>query len=321
MTEIDTVTMHEQEGAHRQTNAGSRAPSASSPAESNTADPRFDARYRGRRNFIRYGFFCLAAFIGTAVRANQIDDLELLDVSIYVPRWPIAQNGYTIAQISDLHCDDDRCVARVVHGVKLLMQQKPDVAVVTGDFVSGGGLDFLHQGVQALSPLRDLPGGAYAILGNHDWYGRSDESVASAVAASGITMLRNQSTGIPGVRNAYFVGLDDVTAGAHDLSKALQGVPADAVRILLVHEPDFADSAGPGFALQLSGHSHGGQIRIPSLPPLHTPPLGQRYPQGLQQCATHPVYTSKGVGVTGVDLRLACRPDVTLIRIFNAPSV
>lgn len=133
-------------------------------------------------------------------------------------------------------------------------------------------------------------------------------------------MLRNQSAPVPGVSGTYFIGVDDVVTQCDDIVRAVAGVPPAATRILLVHEPDFADSAGPGFALQISGHSHGGQIRLPGLPPLHEPPLGREYPEGLQQAKHHQVYTSRGVGVTGPKLRLYCRPDVTLLRL-HAPSV
>ena len=83
--------------------------------------------------------------------------------------------------------------------------------------------------------------------------------------------------------------------------------------MLLVHEPDYADEAPPGFALQLSGHSHGGQIRVPGLPPLHVPKYSTHYPEGLQQGPHHPVYTTRGVGTTGPPIRLFCPPEVTVL--------
>jgi predicted MPP superfamily phosphohydrolase len=289
----------------------------------NTEDKRIeDARRLSRRRFLRNVFLGAAGLSAAgAAHANQLNDLEVLEYTVEIPGWPQAKNGYAIGQISDLHFDSPGAIHRAGRAVSLLLSRAPDVVAITGDFVSDGQSKYLLEGVQTLLPLKAAPGGALAILGNHDWYDHAQERVAGAVAAAGITMLRNRSVPVPSVPNAYFVGIDDVSYGAQDLQKALNGVPHDAIRILLVHEPDFADVTGPGFALQLSGHSHGGQIRVPGLPPLHTPTLGSKYPQGLQQSPTHPVYTSKGVGVTGIDLRLYCPPDVTILRLQCPPTV
>ena len=82
-----------------------------------------------------------------------------------------------------------------------------------------------------------------------------------------------------------------------------------------MHEPDYADEAPPGFALQLSGHSHGGQIRIPGLPAFHCPKYGRHYPEGLRQGPHHPVYTTRGVGTIGPPIRLFCPPEVTVLTL------
>ena len=108
------------------------------------------------------------------------------------------------------------------------------------------------------------------------------------------------------------------SAHARTQIQALQGVPETAVKLLLMHEPDYADEAPPGFALQLSGHSHAGQIRIPGLPPLHCPEYGRRYPEGLQQTTHHPVYTTRGIGMIGPQMRFCCPPEVTILTIQPA---
>ena len=114
------------------------------------------------------------------------------------------------------------------------------------------------------------------------------------------------------------VGLDDRYAGRQDVARALDSVPPDVCKLLLVHEPDYADEAPAGFALQLSGHSHGGQVRVPGLPPLHVPKYSTHYPEGLQQGPHHPVYTTRGVGTTGLPIRLFCPPEVTVLTLHAA---
>jgi predicted MPP superfamily phosphohydrolase len=95
-------------------------------------------------------------------------------------------------------------------------------------------------------------------------------------------------------------------------------VPDSAVELLLVHEPDYADEAPRGFSLQFSGHPHGGQVRIPMLPPIIVPTYSRRYPEGLQQARNHLVYTTRGVGMVGPKFRLFCPPEVGLIRLKRA---
>lgn len=143
--------------------------------------------------------------------------------------------------------------------------------------------------------------------------------MARHLGEAGMTVLRNQSVPFPTVDGAWIVGLDDVCVDKQDAETALQGVPSDACKILLVHEPDFADQSPPGFALQLSGHSHAGQIRLPGLPPLHCPKFGRHYPEGLEQSEHHPVYTTRGVGMVGPQIRLFCPPEVTLLRVYPKP--
>ena len=291
------------------------------PLEENNNRIRTDeARRLSRRRFIARSVLGLAGLTAAgAVSANQIDDLQLIDLRVEVPGWPSASNGFTIAQLSDLHCDDTDSVNRVYRGVKLLLDEQPHVGVVTGDFISRGNTAYLSEVAKALSPLNALPSGAYAVLGNHDYERGSADKIASVISSAGFDVLRNQSVPIGGVPNAFFVGVDDAIARCSHVERAIAGLPPGSTRILLVHEPDFADVAGPGFALQLSGHSHGGQIRVPGLPPIHEPTMGRQYPEGLQQAVNHLVYTSRGVGVTGPKLRLYCKPDVTLLRLY-APS-
>ena len=124
--------------------------------------------------------------------------------------------------------------------------------------------------------------GGTAILGNHDHYAGAD-FVAQALRKHGLTVLRNQAEPVErGGDRLWVVGVDDVLACRHDLSGALRGVPPSAFKVALIHEPDYADpTARRPVQLQLSGHSHGGQIRLPGIGALHLPRMGRRYPMGL----------------------------------------
>lgn len=224
-----------------------------------------------------------------------------------------------IGQLSDLHCENDRAVARTKRAAQLLLAQKPDIVFLTGDYVSGHqASDWSRAAADALAALTAVPNGVLAILGNHDWWSRRPGLVAQELERVGFHVLRNKSVPLPDAPGVWVVGLDDRCVEAHDPIQALQGVPETAIKILLIHEPDYADEAPHGFSLQLSGHSHAGQIRIPGLRPLHCPKYGRRYPEGFQQTTQHPVYTTRGVGMIGPQMRFCCPPEVTVLTILPA---
>jgi predicted MPP superfamily phosphohydrolase len=169
------------------------------------------------------------------------------------------------------------------------------------------------------------PLGVFAIPGNHDYWTDIDV-VMAALRAAGLVLLRNAShrlevDGVP----LWLVGVDDVWEQHNDLQAALANVPVAEPALLLVHEPDFADEAVQTphrILLQLSGHSHGGQVHLPLLGRPILPWLGQKYPVGLGLVpgSTLQVYTSRGIGVIAPPVRFNCRPEVALLTLRRAPG-
>jgi predicted MPP superfamily phosphohydrolase len=117
----------------------------------------------------------------------------------------------------------------------------------------------------------------------------------------------------------YLAGVDDCWSGAPDLELALDGAPAAAPVVLLAHEPDFADTfALDGrVSLQLSGHSHCGQVRLPGIGALVLPTYGQKYDAGLNKASNMWVYTTRGIGVIGPPVRFNCPPEITEIMLVR----
>jgi predicted MPP superfamily phosphohydrolase len=245
--------------------------------------------------------------------------LEVTRLRVPVAGLPAALSGLTIGQISDLHFGPVVDAARVRAAVDVLLRARSDVAVVTGDFVSrldGGEADLV---VRELSRLR-APLGQFAILGNHDHWTNPVE-VADAVRRAGLTLLRNahQPIARDGGR-LWLAGVDDVWMGKANLPQALDGVPSDGRVVLLAHEPDFADDAAQDrrVALQLSGHTHGGQIRLPLFGAPILPPFGRKYPYGLRRVGGVTLYTNRGIGLIQPAVRLNCRPEVTVVELVPA---
>lgn len=157
-----------------------------------------------------------------------------------------------------------------------------------------------------------------AVLGNHDHW--SDERVVrDALRRSGIADICNTVYSIN--RNGeqlHIAGVDDVWVRRQRLDMVLAQLPTDGAAVLLAHEPDYADvsTLAERFDLQLSGHSHGGQVRLPLIGAPVLPYLGEKYPMGLYQVGTMQLYTNRGVGVLPrIRARLNCRPEISLFTL------
>jgi predicted MPP superfamily phosphohydrolase len=146
--------------------------------------------------------------------------------------------------------------------------------------------------------------------------------VVEVLQSHNIPVLVNRS--VPFEREGkrlWLAGVDDILAGRPRLELALKGIPADEPVVLLAHEPDWADYvAKHPVDLQLSGHSHGGQIRIPLLGAPYLPLMARKYPWGLRQIGGLTLYTNSGIGTIEVPMRIDCPPEVTLITLRSTPG-
>jgi uncharacterized protein len=272
-----------------------------------------------RRHFL-YGTFASVSScgVGACVYGYTIEPgwLDVTRLKLTFSKLPDAFAGFTIAQISDLHFGPFIQPAHIDPVVDQALALDADAVVITGDLVSRidhGEPDMI---VQTLSRLR-APHGVFATLGNHDWWSGAPV-VTQALRRAGVTVLSNaHHAWRRGGQSLYLAGVDDVWCGKHDLRAALAGIPADGAVIALVHEPDYADviAHDPRVLLQLSGHSHGGQVRIPFGGALRLPTWGKKYPLGPYQIRDLTLYTNRGIGVVSCPVRFACRPEVTVLTL------
>ena len=239
------------------------------------------------------------------VEARQI---QVEEIHITTPK--LATGHITIAQLSDLHLGImmgeeflDRVIAK-------LREIKPDIIVATGDIVDGQGddLNALARHFQSYTP----PLGAYAVTGNHEYYAGL-ENALRFLRRAGFTVLRGESAKAGGI---VLVGVDDPAAMSSgqdarlDTRGALACVTTNDFIVLLKHQP-VVDSNTP-FDLQLSGHTHGGQI----FPFGYLTRLAYRVHTGLTELADgRRLYVSRGAGTWGPPIRLFAAPEITLITI------
>ena len=222
-------------------------------------------------------------------------------------RWPERLDGFTVAVLSDFHFDPYFSVHPLRAAIPMVNDLHPDLVVLTGDFVSVPLLGDEEKAAFAAEPCAQLlrqmtaPHGLWAVLGNHD-DATDPARVTRALQDQNIQVLANQS--LPLEQNGarfWLAGVDDVLSGTADLSKTMHNVGSGDAVILLAHEPDFADEAARfPIDLQLSGHSHGGQIRIPFLPPLYLPKLAKKYVWGTYHVGPLTLHTNAGLGTIGV---------------------
>ncbi|MBN1287404.1 MAG: metallophosphoesterase [Anaerolineae bacterium] len=276
-------------------------------------------RKLSRRGFLRaslYGALGLSSTaLGGVFYTTQVepDWLDVTRVCFTVPGLAPAFDGYTIAQISDVHLGDWMTRARLRHVIDVTLEQAPDLAVVTGDFVSLLDEEVYTTIAEEFTRLRGADGGV-AILGNHDHW-TDAPTVSAAVRESGLMLLRNAHHVVERGGDAlYIAGVDDIWEEQHDLNAALEGIPAGAPVVLLAHEPDYADAvaADGRVSVQLSGHTHGGQVRLPFVGGFVLPYLGQKYKHGYYCVGDMHLYTNVGVGLVRPAVRFLCRPEVAL---------
>lgn len=283
------------------------------PAEAPSEGAKPVTRRRFLRSALRLGALGLVG--GVYTMGIEPGWIEFSQVEVAMPRLHPAFDGYRIVQFSDIHFDSWMTEARLGGIVAAINQLKADAIVITGDFVSIDSGPVAPALVRSLSHL-SAPDGVFAIPGNHDhWHGLP--ALLKAIRGAGVRDLRNASATITrGDATLHLAGVDDPWVGTPKLKDVTDALPADGAAIMLAHAPDFADEVAPlgRYDLQLSGHSHGGQVRLLGWAPV-LPPFGKRYPSGRYDVNGMTLYTNRGVGTIPaarvLRVRFMCWPEIT----------
>jgi hypothetical protein len=251
----------------------------------------------------------------TGVSLVDSDHLVVERVEVWLARLESGWDRLRIAQLSDFHYMKPEDGALIRQAVALANSLNPDLIALTGDYITGGyrrGRSDLDACAEILSELR-APLGVFAVLGNHD----HPRFAPQALEAQKIAVLRNSALSLErGAARLWITGVEDVLSRDASVDQALQSIPEGEATVLLAHEPDYAETVkGLSVDLQLSGHSHGGQIRVPGVGPLYVPPLARMYPAGMYRLGGLTLYTNRGLGTVGPRLRFNCPPEVTLFTL------
>jgi predicted MPP superfamily phosphohydrolase len=227
-------------------------------------------------------------------------------------------DGTRILLVTDLHAGPflNRSALRPVFA--RLRRLRPELILLGGDLATALPSD-LQPHRSALRRLR-APLGSFAVLGNHDHYTGDPDGIRSLLQDCGIRVLHNEAvTVVRGGTPIGLCGIDDLHSGRPDLDRAVRNLPERTTAILLSHNPDiFFEAARRGVDLVLSGHTHGGQIRIPGLPVL-VRMSRYRLDHGRFESDGAQLVVSRGLGATGLPLRIACAPEAVLITLRRTP--
>ena len=248
------------------------------------------------------------------------------EVSIYSDRLASGQKELTVAAFADTHFSDYYTTEDFARVVKKINAMEPDLIFFLGDLIDhydeyeGDPADISA----ALAKLR-ASCGKYAVFGNHDYGGGAERHYQDIMEAGGFTVLMNESADLDSL-GLTIVGIDDIMIGYGDPAAAAK-CRTDSYNILLCHEPDIVtDMTDYDIDLMLSGHTHGGQVRVPFFDwESYLPPYGRVYQRGLYQLENGrgtDLYVTRGIGTTTLPLRFMSLPELTKITFTNeaAPS-
>jgi uncharacterized protein len=266
-----------------------------------------------RRQFVA-GLGAAGAAIGADAFGLEAHRVLISRHDVLVPGLAGPLDGLRIAQVSDVHFPGNRLAARAA--LDHLQREQPDIVVLNWD---------MTESAQALGQVSEFAQAArgslatVAVLGNWEYRAGVSEGRARQIyQKAGVDLLVNHSRLLNvGGSSLALVGLDDMLAGAPDLTAARMDLVSGGAEIWVIHEPSFADQvpeAAPRPALLLSGHTHGGQIRIPLLPPVKPTGAG-RFLEGWYRDTPGPMYVSRGVGTTGIPARFNCPAELPIFTL------
>jgi uncharacterized protein len=263
------------------------------------------------------GAVAAVAAVGRRARHEAPYRPVLERVDVCVPPGAQTPPRLRIGFVADTHLGSVLRAPDIDRALGLMMAAEPDLLLCGGDYVSESPRH-ITEAAAVLGNVASTPRfGSLAVLGNHD-YANGAGRMTAALEERGIHVLRNESARVGDVTGELWIaGIDDALLGSPDPQRAFARVPPGVRAIALWHEPDWAEKVVEhGAFLQLSGHSHGGQVRLPIAGTIAAPIGGRRFVEGLNIAAGMPVYTTRGVGIYRPPVRFRCPPEVTLVTLI-----
>ena len=245
---------------------------------------------------------------------NEANSLTIERISIQLKRLPKKLEGLRIVHLSDVHHSPFTSLEHIARAVEISSSLKPDMFVLTGDFVSHE-TEYIQPVAQVLGTLRS-EFGTFACLGNHDHW-TDAKLVTDHLREANIKVLINEGLRFTARDSTFWLcGVDDYMVGETDLRAALRGSFPDEMKLLLAHNPKILYRAARAqIDLMLSGHTHGGQIKLRDEEKRILP--NRKFASGLYRRKDTQVYITRGIGTVVVPMRYHCPPEISLIELLS----
>jgi len=281
----------------------------------------------------------LLFLLGCAIRAFWLEpeSLTVTRLNVQTPAWPTGTAPLRVALLSDIHVDHIHMTPRRVRDIaRRVTALHPDIVLLAGDYIGGDGLRkgdarlrshrptadnaYEEDGLRALDAFT-APLGVYAIMGNHDCYW-SCGRVRDVLATTHVRLLENTSAHLTRPQgDVWIIGMEDGQTQKPDFVEASRSVPPDAAAITLVHNPGLFDWESNTGMLQLSGHSHAGQVRLPLIgAPIRMSRHTEDTAKGWSISGNRILIVTRGLGESGLPVRFGAPPQVMLLTIRPGPS-
>lgn len=253
------------------------------------------------------GLLTSAVPMGYADLSTNSLSIEKFDFDL--PKWDA--EGLRVGFLSDMHMVSDRTFRHACTAASLLLREKPDVILLPGDFVESSDPASLGYIDRFLSLITADGCPTFATLGNHDYGTDQPRRVIERFTNSKVRLLRNEVVEFHGISIA---GIDDAN-GHHNRPDILRQGNFSKSLLTMQHQPDYVVDLPDSVSIQVSGHSHGGQICLPGGTPIHTPRGAKNFTEGYYPNANVPLFVSRGIGTTGVPYRMFCPPQIAILTL------
>ncbi|MEH7109026.1 metallophosphoesterase [Bacillus sp. JJ1764] len=274
-----------------------------------------------RRSFLKksgkwsIGLLAASALTGAYSFKAERFWYQIKEIQLKVKNLPKAFDGWRIVQFSDTHLGFYYDIEDFKPVIKKINRLKPDLIFFTGDLIQAGNM----VPERYISYLQELKAahGKWAVIGNHDMSIKN--RIIQVLQNAEFSVLENKHDVIKVNQDRlYIAGIDDVMYGFPNIRKAVEGLSEQDCVLFLAHEPDIASQiAKYPIKAQFSGHSHGGQVRLPFYGPLIRQKMAIHYVDGLYHIGETkiPLYVNRGIGTTNLPIRFFCRPEITVFQL------
>jgi predicted MPP superfamily phosphohydrolase len=245
----------------------------------------------------------------------EANSIIVENVTVRLARLPKKFDGFRIVQLSDIHHSPYTDIKHIMRAFNQANELAPDIIALTGDYISHDD-SYIPPVVEAMGKLR-AKHGVYAVMGNHDHW-TNGTLISDMMKNEGIRVLNNEGFRLEyNGASIWLAGVDDLLVGLTDLPAALKGSHKKEMKLLLAHNPSIIRMAEPArIDLMLSGHTHGGQIRLrETKESILFPRRQRRLSSGLHRRGETQIYITRGIGTVVLPMRYGCPPEVSVIEL------